>query len=276
MSGSCPHSDHVPGDDAHVRYVLLIFGGYLCLDVGDDASNIFSMGKQLLPLSKLSADTGVTTKIVHHFKKGSSVTESPPELEDIVYAGFIEWARQWLLLSRRSPYAPDRPGHHELWFAAGGSAGHSMAKALDIDEGSRDDIGGRRWEVTVNSIGAAIGAAVDAKEEAKRHREENRIEAAIVKAVDKIRAALAEHPEGLTARRIKEEYGIKPMMIQAAIGRLKAAGEIEECDIEGANKRTYTGFKLATGTSGNQRDYSRSIPVDPSARATGTGPVHSL
>ena len=73
----------------------------------------------------------------------------PAELEDIAWAGFPEWARQWLLLSRRRKYDPEQGGHHELWLNVGGSAGHSGLWGVNIEEGMRQDEGGRRWNVDV-------------------------------------------------------------------------------------------------------------------------------
>ena len=86
------------------------------------------MGAKLSGLTKLGQETGCTIILCHHTRKnqkGPMDLFEPAELEDIAWAGFPEWARQWLLLSRRRKYDPEQGGHHELWLNVGGSAGHS-------------------------------------------------------------------------------------------------------------------------------------------------------
>lgn len=171
-----------------------------------------------MPLSRMAQDEGVTPIILHHLVKGMAVTDSPPELESIAFAGFQEWARQWMLLSRREKYDPDHAGHHELWFMAGGSAGHSVGHALNIEEGNRNDRGGRRWDVEVLSIAEARNTdetAVEAdREQAKAARESKQTEPATIdQAVDATNAFVAGHVAahstigkmvGLTAEQIMD------------------------------------------------------------------------
>jgi len=58
-------------------------------------------------------------------------------------AGFGEFARQWVLLSRREAYQAGT-GLHHLWMNLGGSAGASSRWALNINEGIYPD---RFWNV---------------------------------------------------------------------------------------------------------------------------------
>ena len=46
---------------------------------------------------------GITLIIVHHTKRMAQGRDAkePLELTDLAFSGFAEWARQWLLLSRR-------------------------------------------------------------------------------------------------------------------------------------------------------------------------------
>ena len=93
-------------------------------------------------MSKVCADTGCMMILAHHTRKTKVDPFAPPELEDIAWAGFQEFARQWLLVGRREAYEPGT-GNHRLWLSVGGSAGHTALWAVDIDEGTRDTFDGR-------------------------------------------------------------------------------------------------------------------------------------
>ena len=151
--------------------VLIIDPAYLCLDLGDDAGNLFSVGKKLFELTEVGRDTDCTIILVHHNRKASK--ENPfaaPELESIAWSGFQEWARQWILLGRREAYNPERSGSHRLWLSVGGSAGHSGLWGLDVEEGSRKDRGGRRWEISIDGASAVIAESISQNENAKEER----------------------------------------------------------------------------------------------------------
>ena len=128
----------------HALEVLIVDPAYLCLDLGDDAGNLFAVGKKLIGLTEIMSDTGCTIGIVHHNKKTTTDPFATPELESIAWSGFQEWARQWIHLGRREAYNPEQAGSHKLWLSAGGSAGRSGLWAMDVEEGSHKDPGGRR------------------------------------------------------------------------------------------------------------------------------------
>jgi hypothetical protein len=125
---------------------------YLSLLTGDDAasaSNFYATGPLLLAAAEACLDVGVTPIVCHHFRRSIPQPPAKPELTWLSHSGIAEFARQWLLLSRRQEYDEDS-GFHELWLAIGGSVGHSCLHALDIDEGRMaDDFSGRTWKVTV-------------------------------------------------------------------------------------------------------------------------------
>jgi replicative DNA helicase len=112
---------------------------------GASASNLYQMGPLLLSVARACLDVGCTPALVHHFKLTRKDTYAEPQPEDLAFAGVQEFARQWILLGRRSPFDPDCPdGKHELWLSAGGSAGHSLLRAVDVCEVKLgDDFGGR-------------------------------------------------------------------------------------------------------------------------------------
>lgn len=100
----------------------------------------------------------------------------PAELENIAWAGFQEFVRQWILLNRRVKYDPDQGKHHELWMSVGGSAGHSGLWGVDVNEGVRDDPGGRRWDVQTLEANEANEARDASEEQTNERRKESRAE----------------------------------------------------------------------------------------------------
>lgn len=129
---------------------------YLCLldgATGASASNLYEIGPLLLRASNVCLDAGATPIFVHHATKGGTKrtagTAEPLDLDDLAFSGIGEFARQWLLVSRETPYQPGS-GRHNLVLNAGGSAGHSGAWRLRIDEGTfTKDLKARKWKVKV-------------------------------------------------------------------------------------------------------------------------------
>jgi len=119
------------------------------------ASNLFAMGARLVELSSIVEETGSAIVLVHHFRKGNGLDAKyePADLEQLSMSGVAEWARSWLLLSRREAWAPGAP--HRLWLNCGGSAGHAAQLALDVDEGDPESPHGRFWTVTVEDAADA-------------------------------------------------------------------------------------------------------------------------
>ena len=72
--------------------------------IGDGASNMFKVGALLRPIAEACIKADATPIFVHHNTKANSKNYEPPELEDMAWAGFAEFARQWLLIGRRELY----------------------------------------------------------------------------------------------------------------------------------------------------------------------------
>src|SRR5262249_47609882 len=118
---------------------------YLCFP-GANPLSMFDMGPRLRAVSDACLRAGATPLLVHHTTEDVRPGKVP-ELADLAFAGIKQFARQWLLVNRRLPYRPERPGDHRLWLVAGGSAGQSLLLAVDINEGRLED--GRVWDVTL-------------------------------------------------------------------------------------------------------------------------------
>lgn len=230
--------------------VLAIDPAYLTLPVGDDAGNLFTVGQYLAPLSELTTKMKCTVAIAHHTKKSVVDPFAPPELEDIAWAGFQEWARAWVLLSRRQKYDPDSPGEHKLWMSAGGSAGHSSLWGLDIYEGSRKDPGGRYWSCHVHSASVVREHAIEEQERQKVEVKQQKASAKIEEHRKAILRELNANPEGLSRTTLSETTGMNPSAVATAVTSLLESGDVARCTLtvpcgSGSGKRAIGAIRLA-------------------------------
>lgn len=164
----------------HEIEVVIVDPLYLCLLSGNsklDPANLFDVGPLLARITATCLEAGATPLLVHHLRKNRDNPDSPPELEDLAFAGVQEFARQWILIGRREAYEPGT-GDHKLWLNVGGSAGHSGSWALNVAEGIvDDDFSGRDWNV---SILRASEARATVAEQAAAAKAEKMAEAAKV------------------------------------------------------------------------------------------------
>lgn len=230
--------------------VLILDPTYLMMmKLGDQAGNLFTVGAFLKSVGDIAQATGCTPLLCHHLKKGVADPYEPAELENIAWAGFQEFVRQWILLNRRVRYDPDRGGHHELWMSVGGSAGHSGMWGLNIEEGTRQDIGGRRWEVDVISAADAYAGRIASASDAADERKEQQRQVKRDKQRSAVLAALARYPAGETPRLIREAAGVGSTVVSAILADLLNERAIEACMVQ-KNTRQEKGFRLVAEPAG--------------------------
>jgi hypothetical protein len=220
--------------------VLFIDPLYLCMP-GDDAGNMFIMGGMLRKLSAMAEKIGLTVIMLHHTTRAAGKEFEPLELTSLAWAGIPEFARAWVLVNRRERYE-DGTGLHRLWMVAGGSAGHSGCWALTIEEGTRQDIGGRVWRTQVLKREEAHNDHRQRQEDAK----ERAASAEAERHLQKLLVAAERYPAGGVKRELKDASGLKPSPFDAALALALERGVLVGCDVVRGNKQTYPGYQLET------------------------------
>jgi hypothetical protein len=219
------------GITEHGITFLVIDPLYLCLlaGVGEgtvDAKNLFQMGPLFAQVSKTLLSAGCTPMLSHHTIKRPPNPFEPLDLEDLAYAGVQEFARQWILLSRRERYEPGT-GTHKLWIEYGASTGQSGQWGLDIEEGVLgDNFTGRKWGVTVRPMHEV---RQDRAEERAARKEEEAAEKtkdrdnAVLKAID----SMTSTNTVATVRQLRGFLGFRPATIEDSLTRLEVARIVE-------------------------------------------------
>jgi len=219
--------------------VIPVDPAFMCMPDVDHA-NLFEVGMRLRGVSQVCQEAGALLLLAHHTRKTKTDPFCPPELEDISWAGFQEFARQWLLVGRRELYQPGT-GEHRLWLSAGGSAGHSDLWAVDISEGTRKTPGGRFWQVNVMRSDEARQQVEDRREAGKETSRQERL------GRDKrtVCNTLAKFPKGESKTVIRDATGLHSTRFNAALGELLANGTAVPCEIvKGRRKTPIEGYML--------------------------------
>lgn len=223
--------------------VLGLDPAYLMMPgLGDQANNLFQMGSYLRGLTTIGQDCSCTIVLLHHFRKSLAEQFAEPELEWLAHAGFGNWARWWLLLNRRSKYDPEQRGRHELWLHAGGSAGHSSAWAVDVDEGLGTS---HQWSVTVQYASEARKQQQDAAACRRLRRGQDVQAQKQSTARAKVADALKKFPNGGTKTDIAAVARVSKDVATGVLTDMQQEGTVSECRISKANKQCYDGFRLS-------------------------------
>jgi hypothetical protein len=240
----------------------------MMLGIADSAGNLFAVGGLLKQIAEIGQETGTTIILIHHTKKGVVDPFEPPELEDIAWSGFQEFARQWFLIGRRKKYNPDKKGVHDLWLNVGGSAGHSGLWGVDIAEGVRSDPNGRRWDVNVMFASEARQQATEAKQERQLEAKEVKENFQKERDRDAIRNAMRQFSDGETQRTIKDSSGVKRSQFSQLFYEMLSDGEIA----------AYGKNKISNGQSYDSytlKDSVRTPRTSEGSQSVPTGLAHS-
>ena len=211
---------------------------------GDSVSNQFSMGEVLDAIGTTVEAVGATLILLCHTPKHVAPGE-PLELDNVAFAGFSEFAAQWLILNRRQRYEPGT-GHHALWAVVGGRAGHSGTYAIDLDEGEFHQGEDREWRVSVSK-----GQEARKTERGRRDKEREEAQAEKLEANRKrVTNAAAKYPDGETKTIIRDTAGMKDREFNPVLASLLADGTLVPAEIVKSNrKKPYPGYRLRDSES---------------------------
>ncbi len=223
--------------------VIVFDPAYMTMS-GQDAGNLFVQGATLRLVNQVCAETGCTMILVHHTRKGGKANPfDPPELEDIAWAGFQEWCRQWVLVGRRERYEPGS-GLHRLWLNAGGSAGHSALWALDVSEGTYDGTTQRQWDVSIMQPDEARQDAKSQEQTVQQQRHQAKAEADLEADRREIVAVVAKLKTPETKNGLRDRAFCGHARFDRAFASLTSDGTLEPGDVVKANGQNYAGWRL--------------------------------
>jgi hypothetical protein len=224
-----------PGDLERLTFILRYHKArlvvldplYRCLltSGAGNATSLYSMGPILERVGEACLGAGCTPVLVHHSGKNLPAGK-PMQLDDLAFAGLPEFARAWVLLSRRKEYDPARPGEHDLIMNYGGCAGHSGVRAVRVSEGElQPDFTGRRWEVTVRPLEEA------GQDGGKPRARKARPGAAVERNAQAVREAIVALRKARGAwvrrKRVQTRTGLSGNSLGAAIAWLEGRGALE-------------------------------------------------
>lgn len=180
--------------------VLILDSAYQMLPA-EGASSLFAFSKILCSINDVCRDNGTTLVLVHHARKTDRLTQVP-DLEHLLWSGFKQWARQWVLLSHRKNYIAGT-GSHEMFLNASSSIGHQGTWKLDVEEGAEIDA----WGVSVMPRDLGLGVQDSPDQGA-------------------LLDGLKDSPDGLTSSVFKKRLGFSNDRFKLVVGPLLQCGKV--------------------------------------------------
>lgn len=228
-------------------YLALLTGGDLS---ADKASNLFAMGPLLCGLVNACSSAGSQLLLVHHCNARINIGETP-DLSHLAYAGFQQFARQWIGLNRSVAYQHD--GKHSMIVVAGGSAGHGGKWMATIDEGNLgDDFAGRKWDVEIEEFAQAAARQREEKTDAREQMRVDRNsqdEQKLMAIID----ATAAAGEIASRTRLRDASGLSRERADGALERLRQQRLIMEyadsAQVGNGASRQVMAYRRKVGTS---------------------------
>ena len=145
--------------------------------------------------------------------------------------------------------------------SVGGSAGHSGLWGVNIDEGSRDDPGGRRWDVDISAATLCIETQKEKSSEGvHKSREQGKLKKRNQEAQSVV-AALAMYPAGESIRQLQIASGIRHSSIRMILEEMIERGEVvtENVKRRGQNVSIYR-YETASIDHGVTASFSMGTP----------------
>lgn len=155
---------------------IVFFDPAYLMFAGDDAGNMFAVGRELRLLTNICRKHGVTPVILHHFGKAVKPKGANTDvaLEDLAWSGWNQFAGQWWLLGRANDFDGRQ---HCLRFKAGNRNGDfADLMATVIERYPGEDY--RVWDAEWVAWGEGSAKLTQVEQEAKAAEEESDADAA--------------------------------------------------------------------------------------------------
>lgn len=239
------HISELPRTLRDVQADMAFFDPIYLAGTSGREESVFAQGDMFQRLGDAVLSEGATPMLLHHNKRNSTAPGQPAELSDLSWAGAAEYAGSWMLLSRREKDNPERPGEYRLWLNAGSRLGCGGLFAIDVQEGTHADVGGRRWEVTVRKPDEVHRDQGEQRDKVRQERADRQLDEdrqAIVKRMAKI-------GQRETIRAIRDTAGLgNGLRFNRAWGSLVGDGTVVlDGEITKANRQAYEAFSLRNG-----------------------------